>query len=247
AKVQRGVFVCGPMDEPGFARAMADLAERAGWPVLADPLSQLRSGDFGEEHLIEAYDAFLRDARTADALKPDVIVRFGAMPVSKPFLQYLNRHRDSRYVVVDTGGWREPALQADELVFADPVLFCRLLADGLDNLAKRGELPAKDADWLAAWQRVNRTTLDVLAEEGREQPGECLFEGRVFLELQQLMPANSVLMVGNSMPVRDLDAFFARRREPVRIVGNRGANGIDGLVSTALGFSAAGEKTVLVL
>lgn len=254
AGVERGLLVCGPLDEPGFPEAVAALAERTGWPILADPLSQLRTCGRAEPFLIEAYDAFLRDEETAAGLKPELIVRFGAMPVSKPFLQYLSRHRDSRYVVVDTGGWREPALSADEMVFADPVLFCRLLADapgGLDRSGdhhvRKADEPAGGAGWLAAWRRINRETLAVLAGEGRERDGEPLFEGRVFLELQRLMPADGVLMAGNSMPVRDLDTFFARRPEPLRIVGNRGANGIDGLVSTALGFSAAGGKTVLVL
>lgn len=258
AGIRRGLIVCGPMDEPGFAEAVTALSERTGWPVLADPLSQLRSGGRGAACVIEAYDAFLRDGATAEALKPELIVRFGAMPVSKPFLQYVERHRDARYLVVDTGGWREPSLLAGEMVFADPVLFCRLLADALDRTAGRTEPGeraetgsfagrAKDADWLETWRAINRETLAVLAEECREREGEPLFGGRVFAELRELMPAGSALVVGNSMPVRDMDSFFACRPDPVRIAGNRGANGIDGLVSTALGFSAAGDKTVLVL
>jgi len=276
AGIRRGLIVCGPMDEPGFPEAVAALARRTGWPILADPLSQLRSGGHGAPAVIDGYDAFLRDERTAETLKPEAVVRFGAMPVSKAFQQYLNRHRDCRYLVVDVGGWREPALQADEMVFADPVLFCRQLADALEANGSGGcaatgsGRPATDGagertpetgagrpaggpdgpaheDWLGRWRRLNGETRAVLEREGRERDGEPLFEGRVFLELRRLLPEGAVLVAGNSMPVRDLDAFFGFRPEPVRIAGNRGANGIDGLVSTALGFSAAGEKTVLVL
>lgn len=252
--IGRGLIVCGPMDEPGFPEAVKALSARTGWPVLADPLSQLRTGVGEEGWVIEAYDAFLRDEQTVEALKPELIVRFGAMPVSKPFLQYLEKHGDARYVVVDTGDWREPALAAGEMVFADPVLFCRLMADALDGLSKPEgvttndrSVPDRDGDWLRKWQRINRETAAVLADEGRERGGEPLFAGGLIRELQQLLPAGSALVCGNSMAVRDLDTFFACRREPVRITGNRGANGIDGLVSTAAGFSAAGEKTVLLI
>jgi len=270
AGIRRGLIVCGPMDEPGFAEAVTALSGRTGWPILADPLSQMRSGEHGAACIIEAYDAFLRDGAIAEALKPELIVRFGAMPVSKPFLQYVERHRDARYLVVDTGGWREPSLLAGEMVFADPVLFCRLLADALDRTEpEAGSSAGKpeggadgraresavasavgrpmEADWLETWRSVNRETLAVLAEECREREDEPLFEGRVFAELRELMPSGGAIVVGNSMPVRDMDTFFACRPDPVRIAGNRGANGIDGLVSTALGFSAARNKTVLVL
>jgi 2-succinyl-5-enolpyruvyl-6-hydroxy-3-cyclohexene-1-carboxylate synthase len=263
AGVRRGLIVCGPMDEPGFSEAVADLARRLAWPLLADPLSQLRSGE-GAAAVIDAYDAFLRDGRTAEALKPEAVLRFGAMPVSKAFQQYVERHRDCRHLVVDAGGWREPTLSADEMVHADPVLFCRHLAAALDERNGRGARPedggtgpdggqetgppeAPSADWLGLWRRINRETRAVLERAGREQAGEPPFEGRVFLELRELLPPGAALVVGNSMPVRDLDAFFGSRPEPVRIAGNRGANGIDGLVSTALGFSAAGIKTVLVI
>lgn len=250
----RGLIVCGPMDIPAFAEAVTELAAVLGYPVLADPLSQLRSGSHRQDVIIDAYDAFLRDERTAERLEPEVILRFGAMPVSKPLLQYMNRHADSRLIVVDDGGWRDPTLLASDMISADPVQLCRSLADKLaDETGGRtgirsGRSPSgQDAAWLAEWQRLNEISRRVMQEGALDPEIEDLFEGRVFTELRELLPRGTVLLAGNSMPIRDLDAFYAADERGIRMAGNRGANGIDGLVSTAMGISAAGERVVLVL
>lgn len=250
----RGLIVCGPMDIPAFAEAVTELAAVLGYPVLADPLSQLRSGSHRQDVIIDAYDAFLRDERTAERLEPEVILRFGAMPVSKPLLQYMNRHADSRLIVVDDGGWRDPTLLASDMISADPVQLCRSLADKLaDETGGRtgirsGRSPSgQDAAWLAEWQRLNEISRRVMQEGALDPEIEDLFEGRVFTELRELLPRGTVLLAGNSMPIRDLDAFYAADERGIRMAGNRGANGIDGLVSTAMGISAASERVVLVL
>ena len=232
----RGLIVCGPMDIPAFAEAVTELAAVLGYPVLADPLSQLRSGSHRQDVIIDAYDAFLRDERTAERLEPEVILRFGAMPVSKPLLQYMNRHADSRLIVVDDGGWRDPTLLASDMISADPVQLCRSLADKLaDETGGRtgirsGRSPSgQDAAWLAEWQRLNEISRRVMQEGALDPEIEDLFEGRVFTELRELLPSGTVLLAGNSMPIRDLDAFYAADERGIRMAGNRGANGIDGL------------------
>lgn len=242
ADVDNGLIVCGPHDEPGFAEAVTELAEALSYPVLADPLSQLRSGRHRQDLVIDSYDAFLRDERAAGGLRPKVILRFGAMPVSKALLQYMNRYPRARLIVIEEGdGWREPTLLASELISADPSALCRELAAAVRERApERG-----DAAWSGRWRRVNAETRAVLEEAG--QRFETLFEGRLFLELPQALPERSTLFVGNSMPIRDLDTFFGNNEREIRIMGNRGANGIDGLISTALGASVPGERTVLVL
>jgi len=240
AATERGIIVCGPIDEPALAEATSELAALLGYPLLADPLSQLRGGSHRQDAIVDAYDAFLRDERAAQALAPDVIIRLGAMPVSKPLLQYIQRHQMSRLIVVDEGGWRDPTLLASDMLFADAGELCRSLTE---LMAERGM--RRDGEWLRLWQRLNSETRQAL-EAGVEQ-AEGLFEGRIFTELRQLLPDGTVLFAGNSMPIRDLDTFFAASDSRIRIACNRGANGIDGLISTALGYSAAGERTVLVL
>lgn len=258
AEEKKVVIVCGPFDDPEFPEAVTELAAKLNCPIVADPLSQLRSGSHGKEHVIEGYDAFLRDEPTVEALAPDIILRFGAMPVSKPLLLYLNRYANSRMIVVDEGGWRDPTLLASEMIFADSALFCRTLSSAIGDLEQENssfrsenvtENDRNKGSWMERWRKINQLTKEVLAEEiGKTaERGEELFEGRIFTELERMMPPETVLVVGNSMPIRDLDTFYSSNEQRIRIIGNRGANGIDGLVSTALGASATGANVVLVL
>lgn len=238
---RRGLVVCGPQEDPALPDAAARLARRLGYPVLADPLSGLRCGPHDRSLVIDAYDAFLRDSDRVAAHAPDVVIRLGAMPTSKPLLQYLQRYPACRQTVVDGGdGWREPALLAADMVWADPVLCCEALIEEVREVAD--PLQA----WAGGWCETNARTRRALDE--RLAGTEELFEGRVFSELAELLPDGAMLYVGNSMPVRDLDTFFGSTGRALRILGNRGVSGIDGVVSSALGASAVSEgPTVLVI
>ena len=227
---RRGLIVCGPQDDVRLAEPIARLAQRLRYPVLADGLSPLRTGAHDRSLVIDTHDAFLRDAAWCAAHEPEVVFRFGAMPTSKPLVQYLARFPAGRHIVVDEGeGWRDASLLAAEMVYADPVAICERLHASLEQ---RADLPAPwAAEWLAANARAGRAmeeTLDGMPE---------LFEGRIFAELRDLLPGGATLFVGNSMPVRDLDTFFGTTNTSIRTLCNRGANGIDGVVSTALGAS----------
>lgn len=235
APIERGLIICGPQDDPELPEAVTGLAEKLQFPILADPLSQLRSGSHGKRWIIDGYDAFLRDEDTANRLVPEVVLRFGAMPVSKALLLYLKKHPECRMVVVDDGGWREPTQLASDIVMADPVWFCRELICEVNH---------KPREWAAAWLRTNEITQKQVQESGMS---EMMSEGQVFAELGSCLPAESILFVGNSMPVRDLDTFFTKNDLGVRTMANRGANGIDGIVSSALGASTGDSPLVLVI
>jgi len=242
SKLEKGLIICGPHDEPEFAEAVMQLAVQLRFPVLADPLSQLRSGSHDHSYLIEGYDSFLRDDQAMERMKPEIIIRFGAMPVSKPLLLYMNRHH-CRHIVVDEGGWRDATLLVSDMITAKPALLCKQLTEQLETLT--GAL--KSGEWANLWCRMNRATMTLLQEVAVQEDSGELFEGRVVTELQELMPPDTLLFVGNSMPIRDVDTFFSYNDRNIRIMANRGANGIDGLVSTAIGASAAGKRTVLLL
>lgn len=253
----RGIIVCGPEPYGLPADAITDLAHLLEWPVLADPLSGLRAGRHRQGHIVEAYEALLRVPEFVGAARPEVVLRFGAMPTSKPLMQYLAGLHEARQVVVDvTGGWRDADASGSLFVQADPAAFCRALgaamarrrptvATGLADDPMRGAAPPPDADWFDLWMSANRTTRAALREgvDAIDEP----FEGRAPVELASALPAGSTLVVGNSMPVRDMDAFFPLITRDVRIVGTRGASGIDGVVSTAVGAAAAGEGPVALL
>ncbi|MFC0298291.1 2-succinyl-5-enolpyruvyl-6-hydroxy-3-cyclohexene-1-carboxylic-acid synthase [Geobacillus jurassicus] len=237
AAAERGLIVCGPLDRPGFAEAVTELARALDFPILADPLSQLRAGSHDKTYVIDSYDAILKEEGIASKLVPDVVLRFGAMPVSKPLFLWLKRHRAIRQIVVDEGGWRDPTLSADCFVHSDESLLCRQLLE----IAAPKE---SESAWSAAWREMNTIARSTLK---RHLPEEEWFEGKVFIELADLLPAGAALFVGNSMPIRDADTFFFSTDKPLRVLANRGANGIDGVVSSALGASLAAQPLVLVI
>jgi 2-succinyl-5-enolpyruvyl-6-hydroxy-3-cyclohexene-1-carboxylate synthase len=239
SQVERGLIVVGPTDDSRLGEPLARLAGILGFPILADPLSQLRHGTFDHTLIVDSYDAFLRDDRFVHDMQPQVVLRFGAMPTSKVLLLYLKAHSRCQQIVVDdAGGWNDPMVAAEQMIYADAAL----LIDGLlDHLPQR----QGSTEWASQWQQTASITRSALETALRDfdEP----FEGRVFSELATLLPAGATLFVGNSMPVRDCDTFLGGSARQIRVLGNRGVNGIDGIVSTALGLATAGEPVVLVL
>ena len=238
ASAQRPLIVCGPQPDARLAAPLAALAAAIDAPLLADPLSQLRWGAHDRCAVISGYDAALRDESVARPLAPDLVLRFGAVPTSKPLLQYLQHHDMARHVVVDEARWPDPALLASEMVHADPVRLAEAL---LAACARAGSTRDADAAWLATWRRIDALTHEALAAYGAAL--DVPFEGRALAEVAALAPAGGTLVVSSSMPVRDLDAFAPGDARALRVLSNRGANGIDGVVSTALGAAAARGET----
>lgn len=234
---ERGLIVVGPQEAGELGPAVHRLAESLRFPVLADPLSRLRNGTHPKEWILEGYDAFLREKEAVEKLAPEVVIRFGAMPVSKAVLLYLKEHPSARQIVIDPdGGWRDPSLLSAEMIYTDPIRFCTGVAHRIP--------PRKESAWAQLWQELNRETTAQLAKAGQM---EAPFEGRVFLELAKLLPEEGILFAGNSMPVRDLDSFLLNSDRCLHSIANRGISGIDGVVSTALGVAAARSHVTLVL
>ena len=232
---QRGLIVCGPQDEPGFPEAIASLSRELQFPLLADVLSQVRRGAQDTSHLIDSYDAFLRDPQIARGLVPDLVLRFGATPVSKPLQLYLQNLTACRQMLIAPAhDWHDPALVATDRLQVDPCAFCEALLPVLGKTSRRGIGPA--TAWQRKWERLNAQTRAALQECLNTNP--ALSEPKVFTELNALLPPGATLFAGNSMPVRDLDTFFAADSRPAHFLANRGASGIDGVVSTALGVSS---------
>lgn len=234
----RGVIVCGPENDPGVAAAASRLAAAAGYPLIADPLSGVRCGPHDRANVIDAADAFLRDADTASRLRPDLVVRVGAMPTSKPVFQFLQGCEARTHVVLDQlPGWRDPFFLATETIDASPAVALDALADALSSFSAGTE-------WIGEWRSIQHIARETVAMAAAADPE--MFEGRVYAELARLLPDGATLVAGNSMPVRDLDTFFPGNSRAVRFIANRGANGIDGVISTALGVAAAGQGPVVL-
>lgn len=246
AATPHGLIACGPYDgESPFAEAVTRLAALVGYPILADAASQLRSGQHDTSQVVEAYDVILRDPTFAETAAPDVVLRIGPLPTSKAFASFLHQHPDCRQVVIDPHGpWNDPLHMAAEILRCDPAAACgalndRLAALGLPSTAR------SDPAWLASWIDAGKSARQVLMREMHDL--HELFEGRVFTTLAELLPDGTCLFVGNSMPVRDLDVFWPAGNRSVRILCNRGANGIDGFVSAGLGAAAVSDGPVVLV
>jgi 2-succinyl-5-enolpyruvyl-6-hydroxy-3-cyclohexene-1-carboxylate synthase len=234
---ERGLIVCGNLTDDKFTDAVTQLSASLNYPILADPLSQLRSGLHNHENIIETYDTFLRNEDAKAFLKPDVVIRFGAMPISKALTIFLKENQTAdQYVVDGGGGWRDPTSLSTDMIFCNEALFCEKLVSLSTNEASSA--------FIKNWQNLNELTKTTMKQV---RDITVLSEGRLFYQLTDLLPEGATLFVGNSMPIRDLDSFFHNNGKNIRVMANRGANGIDGTVSTSLGAALYSQSMYLVL
>jgi 2-succinyl-5-enolpyruvyl-6-hydroxy-3-cyclohexene-1-carboxylate synthase len=234
----RGLIVAGRQRDGSLGEPFAALAEATGYPILAEPTSQLRWGRHDLARVVSAYDPVAR-ARPP-ALEPELIIRLGDMPTSKPLRQWLQAIGGLRQVVLDpTSDWREPTRRAETLLRADP-------AQAATGLASRLAARKPDEAWADAWRRADEAVRATVAAE--LDPSDELSEPAVWPALAGHLTDGDHVLAASSMPVRDMEAFLPPGRAQVRFHANRGANGIDGLVSTAAGIAAAsGARTWAVL
>ena len=227
-KAARPVLVAGGMrDGARLAGVVAALAA-AGVPVLAEPTSQLRLPG-----TVSAYEALLRDESWAAEHRPDLVLRVGATPTSRPLNLWLAAE-PARTVLIDPDrSWSDPDVLAGEVLRCDPLPLLTAAA-GVH----------RPPDWADEWAAADRSAAGALEEEVRAGP---LHEGAVVRSLGRVLPAGATLFVGSSMPIRAVDAFWRASAENPRFLANRGASGIDGLVSTGLGVAAAGPGPTVIL
>lgn len=230
---RRGVIVAGPDHDPTVPAAAAALAAVLGWPILADPLSGVRAGNHDLTRVLGASDA-LGWSGFLEASGVEAVVRFGAIPTSKPIAGWLAAHGDRPQVFIEPAGRRDPAGTAK------PILRSGVAAT-LAALAGAVTTPAP-TEWLARWRRA-----DAAAAAAIDAVVKAAFpnEPAIARTVAAALPDPAVLWVASSMPVRDLDAVMSPTARRIRVMANRGANGIDGFLSTALGSAAvSGVPTV---
>ena len=232
----RGVLVAGRHERgTPLGHAAARFCELLGWPLLADPMSGARRGDAAVAH----YDALLRDPRFAREHTPDFVLRVGDLLVSKPLRTWLASLTDIPQATLDPeGAWQDPASVVSTSLAIEPATALSSLTEMLEGST------ALDPDWLASWRSADELAaeaiLGVLGASGCSEPS-------VAAELGVLLPEEATLFVASSMPVRDIETFWPVRADPPRVLCNRGANGIDGTVSSAFGVAATSRDPVVLL
>jgi 2-succinyl-5-enolpyruvyl-6-hydroxy-3-cyclohexene-1-carboxylate synthase len=232
----RGVIVAGQVrtgDAAAYARAVGKLASRLGWPVLADALSPLRHHARLVPNLVTTYDIIARSTTLAKQLRPDRVLCLHDWPTSKALRQWLQAG-DPEITLVRRDNQNPDALHGRTTLVRTPV----------ESLAAALKPGPKVRGWLAAWQQADRRITRGLARELATTGG--LFEGQASALLPRLLPKGTPLFVANSMPVRDLEYFCPANDRALAVHCNRGANGIDGTLSTALGLAHGNQPAVLL-
>ena len=233
AEAPRGAIVCGPVAGE-MAEPVARLAEQSGWPVLAEPASGVRCGEHDRSHVVAGYDVLLRDEAFAAGHAPDLVLRVGDTPTSKPLRTWL---AVVPQVVLDPhGAWHEPTRTAELLLHAEPAAACDALAAALEMRGGSNHGP-----WLAEWRHADSLVAPALAQA--PEPSEP----RAYVAAAGALEPGSLVWTASSMPVRDVEAFWPAGAEPTRFLANRGANGIDGTIASAAGATRATGAPTLVL
>jgi len=230
-----GVIVAGRQLDPELREPLAHLARVAGMPILAEPTSQIRCGPHDRSHVVTAYDLLLRDDRFATRVVPDLVLRFGEMPTSKPLQAWLAESGADQIVVDPVAGWNEPTRRAAALLRADPTE----LAAGW--AARLGEERQPPTAWLDA-ERAAREAIEAELDEieAPSEPG-------VQLALGAAHDDGDLVYTASSMPIRDQEAFLPPGDADATFLANRGTNGIDGLISSGIGAAhATGRPTTIV-
>ena len=231
-RYERILILAGPQIDIDEANTIRSFGEALQAPILADPLSNVR-GCGASDVVISTYDALLAGQALWHELKPDCVIQFGQIVVSKRVQQMIASWTDVEYIEVNpTMDSMNPTGKTTMHVQASIDVFTHLY----------GKNNSSDT-YLNIWQR--------LEQEGKKQLSSAInephcFEGRTIRELQQYIPENGQIFVANSMTIRDFDYFWFSGGSRAVLYGNRGVNGIDGTISTALGLAANGRPTYLV-
>jgi 2-succinyl-5-enolpyruvyl-6-hydroxy-3-cyclohexene-1-carboxylate synthase len=229
SRTEKGLIVAGDCDlDP---TSIAALARCTGWPLLAEPTSGLRSSELA----ISTYDALLRVPSWADRHRPDFVLRIGNVGTSKALLGWLDVTVDQVLLDVD-GEWLDPSRSIAETLRADPSIFAEQLVKALDARS--------ETSWSSSWMRAEGNARRVIDEilDAIQEPTEP----RIARDLADAMAPDGTIVAASSMPVRDLDSFM-RVQPGLRIVANRGASGIDGFPSTAIGVALASSRPAAAL
>ncbi len=231
-----GVIVAGPA-QPGDAAAHAavvgEIARRLGWPVLADGLSPLRNHAGVVPNLVTTYDAILRNATAAERLKPEVVLCLGGWPTSKVLRAWLEASAAPIWLVTRRADNRD-ALHGRT----------RHLPVSLATFAAELPISTDPNGYERMWAGFERRMREAL--DGRLAKMDEIFEGRASALLAAHLPAGTTLCIANSMPVRDVEYFWPANDRQIRPLCNRGANGIDGTLATAIGCAHGGAPAVLL-
>lgn len=231
----KGLLVIGELPVGTNPDFLWSVVRALRWPVLVEALSNMRAAvpSDCEPYVITTYDALLKNEHFKHTVLPETVVRFGAQPISKFLTNFLAESMPANYIVIDESPrFRDSSAACTHFVQAQLTEWLALLPLK-DN--------AQDAQYVKKWQQAHQSATSYIKAYDEAD------EGAAIAKILHSLPNGCDIFVSNSMPIRDIDTFFLATTKDVRIFANRGANGIDGIVSTALGVSATTSRPMYLL
>jgi 2-succinyl-5-enolpyruvyl-6-hydroxy-3-cyclohexene-1-carboxylate synthase len=235
----RGLIIAGPAQPPHplpYSQALATLSRCLGWPVLAEALSPLRQRASLNPNLVTSYDAILTRVGNSADLVPESVLQVGPLPTSKTLRQWLQRSQPRRWLVGPGVANLDPLHGSTTALGAS----LEQLAQAAAPLAPPPHPSAYRQRWLEQEHRTRQHLDQTLADLSD------LFSGKVPWLMAQVLPPQTPVVIANSLPIREAEWFWPPSDRGLRPLCNRGANGIDGTLSTALGVAHGGTPTVLL-
>jgi 2-succinyl-5-enolpyruvyl-6-hydroxy-3-cyclohexene-1-carboxylate synthase len=240
----RGLIVCGPRSPGGeFPQAVLALAQHTGYPILADPISGIRFLQRGDAEsaksktaglIISGYETFLQ--RDPGWPEPELIVRFGAVPISKWLNGYLDKIKPAHRIHIrENGIWADDSHRTTQFMQANETAVCQSLITRLPKRQNEEWVTAVTTTEAHTWQALDNVLFDTI------------FDGAVVADVVDLIPPEATLFVGNSSPIRHLDQYGRAQAKPLFAYASRGASGIDGNLSTALGIHAVRQQPLVAI
>lgn len=224
---KKGWLVIGESSDINSTDIMA-LADKLKWPVLTDPLANIRTTGDRQPSSIAHYDGILMNADLPDDFMPEVIIRMGRLSLSKSLNQLLTRF-DGDYLLIDeTGQIADASHRATTILEINPQAF---ISQSLEVVQQSSEVA-----WLKKWQQLDDKVHDLL---NQTEFAKTYSEGQLITKLVEKLPTKSQLFLSNSMPIRDVDTLLSQSAHQVTLHGNRGINGIDGIISSAFGMASS--------
>jgi len=266
---KQGMIIAGPaqpQNPKSYCEAIAQLSQTLGWPVLAEGLSPVRNYAQINPYLISTYDLILRNQELAQQLKPAMVIQIGELPTSKKLRVLLNDSQPQRWVIdssdhnldplhgpsthlridwsVVSSQWSVATHQSHQITKNSPLppYFPTYSTPYKRN--NKGNRGGGQAQYLQKWCEAEAKVRS--AVDKKMSTISHLFEGKVAWLLSQSLPSETPLFIANSMPVRDVEFFWSPGNTGVRPFFNRGANGIDGTLSTALGIAHQNQSSVML-
>ncbi|MFJ8099134.1 2-succinyl-5-enolpyruvyl-6-hydroxy-3-cyclohexene-1-carboxylic-acid synthase [Lysinibacillus sp. NPDC096212] len=234
---KRGFIIIGELALGTDLTTMWEFIRQLKWPVIVESLSKMRSSVPEDclPYMITTYDAIMKSEDFKALVEPDTVLRLGAQPVSKFIMQFITKSQPNTYIVVDEDPmFRDSTGVSTHFVHAS-------IGEWLTQLEISET--ALETEYLAEWQDAN----DIALEYIEHYADGAIDEGAMVSRLLKMIPNGSDIFVSSSMPVRDIDTFLMATQKDIRIVANRGTNGIDGVVSTAMGFSQGNNRETYLL